>query len=244
MKTEILFEDDDILICRKPAGFPTQTAKIGQQDVVSELKNYLAKAIDKEDAKTAQKSKKEPYLGIVHRLDQPVEGVLAFGKTPEATAYLTKSLQEGSLHKHYYAISYNQPFIEKGILEDYMIKDSKTNMAKIVPANTEGAKKAVLYYKIMDAKDGKVLYDISIETGRFHQIRAQMAHADMPLLGDQKYADERVKEYSREAGIKNVALCAYELAIKHPRTKEELSFVVQPEGAAFIDFFGDGGTFL
>ena len=96
MKTEIIFEDTDILICRKPAGLPTQTARIGQADMVSELKNYLAKT----------GNTKEPYLAVVHRLDQPVEGLLVFGKNPEAAKKLSQNLQKGSLHKKYYALCF------------------------------------------------------------------------------------------------------------------------------------------
>ena len=231
MKTEIIYEDNDILICRKPAGLPTQTARIGQVDMVSELKNYLAKT------KSAEVSKKEPYLAVIHRLDQPVEGLLVFGKNPAAAKILSQNLQSGNLHKKYYAICYNQPLAEEGMLEDYMTKDTKTSMAKIVSSNEEGAKKAVLRYKMLAAKEGKALYDVEIETGRFHQIRAQMAHAQMPLLGDQKYADEKTKEFSSQQGIRNVALCAYELKVTHPKTKQKMSFVIQPEGEAFATFF-------
>lgn len=244
MKTEIIYEDNDILICRKPAGLPTQTARIGLVDMVSELKNHLAKTISGKDAKSAstdikitQNQKKAPYLAVIHRLDQPVEGLLVFAKNPAAAKTLSQSLQSGNLHKKYYAVCYNQPLVEEGMLEDYMIKDTKTSMAKIVSANEAGAKKAVLRYKMLAAKDGKALYDVEIETGRFHQIRAQMAHAQMPLLGDQKYADEKTKEFSRQQGIKNVALCAYELKIMHPKTKQKMSFVIQPEGEAFVSFF-------
>ena len=154
MKTEIIYEDNDILICRKPAGLPTQTARIGQADMVSELKNYLAKT------KSVEAPKKEPYLAVIHRLDQPVEGILVFGKKPEAAKILSQSLQSGNLHKKYYAICYNQPLVEEGMLEDYMIKDTRTSMAKIVSANEEGAKKAVLRYKMLTAKEGKSLYDV------------------------------------------------------------------------------------
>lgn len=232
MKTEIIYEDNDILICRKPAGLPTQTARIGQVDMVSELKNYLAKT-----QKEAGSQKKELYLAVIHRLDQPVEGLLVFGKNPAAAKILNQNLQSGNLHKKYYAICYNQPLVEEGMLEDYMIKDTKTSMARIVSANEEGAKKAVLRYKMLAAKEGKALYGVEIETGRFHQIRAQMAHAQMPLLGDQKYADEKTKEFSRQQGIRNVALCAYELKVTHPKTKQKMSFVIQPEGEAFAPFF-------
>ena len=174
--------------------------------------------------KSAEVSKKEPYLAVIHRLDQPVEGLLVFGKNPAAAKILSQNLQSGNLHKKYYAICYNQPLAEEGMLEDYMIKDAKTSMAKIVSANAEGAKKAVLRYKMLAAKEGKALYDVEIETGRFHQIRAQMAHA-------------KTKEFSKQQGIRNVALCAYELKITHPKTKQKMSFVIQPEGEAFAPFF-------
>ena len=228
MRTEIIYQDNDILVCRKPAGFPTQTARIGQADVVSELKNYLAKS-----------KGSEPYLGIIHRLDQPVEGLLVFGKTQKATRVLSQSLKTKALHKSYYTVAFNQPFAEEGMLEDYMIKESGKNMARIVTADTPGAKKAVLHYRMLAASNRKVLYVVQIDTGRFHQIRAQMAHAGMPLLGDQKYADEATKLYSEKNGIRNVALCAFEIVLNHPETGKEMSFTIQPEGEAFQDFYDE-----
>ena len=226
MKTEIIYQDNHILICRKPAGLPTQTARIGQVDMVSELKNYLA-----------QNKGSEPYLGLIHRLDQPVEGLLVFGKNPKATKILSQQLREGALHKSYYAVTINQPYAEVGMLEDFIIKDAGKNMAKIVTADTPGAKKAVLHYRMISAVEGKVLYVVQIDTGRFHQIRAQMAHAGMSLLGDQKYADEETRKYSMKNGIRNVALCACEIVLKHPETGKKMSFAIQPEGEAFQDFY-------
>ena len=176
MRTEIIYQDNDILVCRKPAGLPTQTARIGQADVVSELKNYLAKS-----------KGSEPYLGIIHRLDQPVEGLLVFGKNPKATKILSQQLREGSLHKSYYAVTINQPYAEEGMLEDFIIKDAGKNMAKIVTADTPGAKKAVLHYRMISAVEGKVLYVVQIDTGRFHQIRASFSSIGHPLVADTKY---------------------------------------------------------
>ena len=238
MRTAIIYEDEQILVARKPAGLAVQTAKVGQQDMVSELKNYLA---------SGQKEK-DPYLGVVHRLDQPVEGLLVFGKTKQAAAALTKQLGNGTLNKQYYAVICGKPAQESGELVDYLYKDV-AGKAQIVPGKEEkardtrcfdakcfDAKKAVLQYKIVkELSPGQQLFlaDIHIDTGRFHQIRAQMAHAGMPLLGDSKYGSEVSMALSREHGIRNVALCAYALELIHPVTGKKLSFTTKPEGKAF-----------
>lgn len=257
MRTKIIYEDKELLIIHKPAGLATQTSKIGQADVVSELKNYLMAG-----AKGSPQGRKEPYLGIIHRLDQPVEGLLVFAKTKDAAAQLTVQLSKGTLNKQYYALICGQPAAEEGELVDYLYKDANSR-AQVVTGQQEKypeAKKAVLQYKLLksvavagngggststDVTGGgqqstsKVvsLMDIHIETGRFHQIRAQMAHAGMALLGDSKYADEDTLQTSREMGIRNVALCAYKLECRHPVTKQELSFSVEPEGKGFNFIF-------
>lgn len=235
MKTKIIYEDEHIIIAHKPAGLATQTSKVGQADMVSELKNYLASA----------KKGKEPYLGIIHRLDQPVEGLLAFAKNKQAAAALTKQLGKGTLNKQYYAVICGKPSGDSGELVDYLYKDVvKEGKALVVTGSEEQypeAKKAVLQYKIikeLSTENEIFLADIHIDTGRFHQIRAQMAHAGMPLLGDSKYGSEHSMELSRDFGIRNVALCAYSLELQHPVNRKMLSFTVEPEGKAFREKFG------
>lgn len=217
----IIYEDKDILVCKKPAGLPTQTAKITAPDLVSELKKYLAE-------------KKESYLAVIHRLDQPVEGLLVFAKNKEAAKILSEQLKQNEMNKVYYAVAFNQPPVQEGMLEDYMIKDG--SRAKIVTADTPGAKRAVLHYRLVAMEKGRSLYEVRLETGRFHQIRAQMAHAGMPLLGDKKYADAAIQVYSEVHGIKNVALCAFKLKLIHPKSREEMLFVSNPSGSVFQEF--------
>ncbi|MBD5551749.1 MAG: RluA family pseudouridine synthase [Lachnospiraceae bacterium] len=217
----IVYEDEDILVCRKPAGLATQSARVAAPDLVSELKNYLAQ-------------KNESYLAVIHRLDQPVEGLLVFAKNKTAAEKLNEQLRKNEFNKVYYAVAFNQPPVQEGMLEDYMIKDG--SRAKIVTADTPGAKKAALHYKLIAIEKGRSLYEVRLETGRFHQIRAQMAHAGMPLLGDKKYADAAIQIYSEMHGIKNVALCAYKLKLIHPRSGEEMLFVSKPAGDVFQDF--------
>ncbi len=215
MKTKIIYEDESILVVHKPAGLATQTAKIGQPDVVSELKNYLA----------------APYLGVVHRLDQPVEGLLVFAKNKDTAGKLTKQLSEGILNKQYYAMLFGEFEESQEVVElvDYMVKE-KAGCAKVVTGQQEHypeAKKAVLQYRIIRKSEGRALADIHIDTGRFHQIRAQMAYAGYPLLGDVKYGTAESIAAGRALGLRQVALCAYSLDILHPKTHKKIHFEIE-----------------
>lgn len=225
MRTEIVYEDQDILICHKPAGLAVQSARVGQPDAVSELKNHLAGA----------------YLGIVHRLDQPVEGLLVFAKNKKTAAALTRQLEEGTLNKQYCALVYGQPSRSSGELTDYLCKDG--NVARVVPEGTPGAKKAVLQYKMRTVPKGSedicptgesrtagrtACLDVHIDTGRFHQIRCQLAHAGMPILGDQKYGTAESLEESRRLGICQTALCACQIRLQHPVTGRTVFYEINP----------------
>ncbi len=232
MQTEILYEDKHIIVVWKPAGLATQSAKVGEQDVVSELKRYLA---------PEPKAGQTPYLGIVHRLDQPVEGVLVFAKSKQAAANLTSQLQRGMFGKRYYAVLCGKPPHKEAELVDYLYKD-RNNIANVVTENREQypqAKKAVLHYKILgelSTLSELSLADIHIETGRFHQIRAQMAHAGLPLLGDTKYGGQKTAQLSRSLDISQTALCAYKLEFLHPVSKKRLVYEIKPRGSAFSFF--------
>lgn len=229
MKTEILYEDNSILVIRKPAGLAVQSARIGQADVVSELKSYLAKQ--------AGTGRGEPYLAVIHRLDQPVEGLLVFAKEKKAAAALTKQLSQGTLNKQYYAVLCGYPTASEGELVDYLRKEG--NVAVAVTGREKDfpdAKLAKLKYRILEKTEQPCklsLADISIETGRFHQIRVQFAHAGLPLLGDTKYGKDITTAAEGKVPYRGVALCAYALECKHPVTGKKLSFRVQPQNPAF-----------
>lgn len=221
MQTKIIYEDDHILVCHKPAGLATQSAKVGQPDMVSELKNYLTKQV-----------KGAPYLGVVHRLDQPVEGLLVFAKTQAAAGKLTAQLAGGTLNKQYYALVCGKPAKEAGELVDYLRKEG--NLAKVSNNQDKEAKKAALQYQIlsgMQLEDEQYisLLDVHIDTGRFHQIRAQLANAGWPILGDGKYGSELSVEVSKKLKIRNVALYAYRLEFKHPTAEKPLEFSIEPK---------------
>lgn len=260
LRTKILYEDNEIMVIHKPSGIATHTSRVGQADVVSELKNYLASKARKEAAEAGRGGMNgkrpgfgqgAPFLGVVHRLDQPVEGLLVFAKTPEATAKLNDQLKEGILNKEYYAVVCGKPTESEGQLVDYLLKEDTGS--RVVAAGTEGAKKAVLDYYVVDSQSMGVgsmmgvgdemnkqvpvsLVRVYIFTGRYHQIRCQLSHLGHPLLGDVKYGNELSGLMSRTLHVSATALCAYHLSLVHPTTGKELSFTVSPENRAFTIF--------
>ena len=226
IKNMILFEDKDILVCHKAAGIAVQNARIGSADMESILMNYLA----------SKKPGIMPYLGVVHRLDQPVEGVLVFAKNKKAAAGLTKQITSGSVTKEYLAVTDRRPEKQKGRLEDYLRKDGRSNTSSVVKAGTDGAKKAVLDYEVLqeiaDERTGtgkRILVKVQLGTGRHHQIRVQMAYAGMPLLGDRKYNPGDTSHLP-------LGLCSCHLVFCHPISGEKMEFTVTPKGDSFAGF--------
>jgi len=220
-----------MISCVKPAGVPAQSDKSNDEDMVTVIKNYL---YDKGD------TDEEPYVAPIHRLDRPVGGVMIFAKTPEAAASLSGQVTDGAMVKFYQAIVTWELPDEAGELTDYLVRDPKTNTSKVADKGDKGAKKAVLSYEVLDVfetDEGVLSYIlIELQTGRHHQIRVQMSHAGMCLLGDYKYADERTKKLSAALDQKQVALCAYRLDLIHPATGKRMSFRKEPQGLIFQNF--------
>ena len=220
MSLHILYEDEQIVVCYKPAGVPTQTAKLGEQDMVSLLKNHL----------------KGAYLSAIHRLDQPVEGVLVFAKTPLAAKELNRQLTKASFGKFYQAVLWGIPEKSQAVLEDYLVKDGRTNTSRVAKKDEKDAKKAILSYQLLkdSVDDGKVvsLVHIKLETGRHHQIRVQMANMGCPIWGDSKYNVKPIQDRR----FRQIALCAYHLEFEHPKTKKKMLFEIEPQGEGFCLF--------
>lgn len=215
---EIIYEDESLLVCRKPAGIPVQTAKAGQQDMVSLLKNY--RMIRKE----------EPQIYVLHRLDQPVEGIMVFAKHKDAAASLSRQIQQKTVDKYYYALVEGVPNPPEGTLTNYLLRDGKNNTSRVVLEGTKGAKQAVLSYKVKQTAKDKSLVEIQLETGRHHQIRVQMAQAGYPLVGDKKYNP------NCSDGYLPIGLCSVKLSFCHPSTGAKLTYAIEPKGAAFQGF--------
>lgn len=230
MRTKVIYEDKDIMVIHKPAGLATQTGQIGSMDVVSELKNYLAAKGE------------DSYVGVIHRLDQPVEGLLVFAKNKRAAAHLSGQLAKDNLNKEYDAVVCGVTECREETLTDYLRKgnDSRAQVVTGEEARFPDARRAVLHYCVKEEEPpfpGTTLIHVTLQTGRFHQIRAQMAHAGYPLLGDVKYGNEMSAELSRQYGIRQVALCASAMSLQHPVTGKKLHFEIKPVGGGFGNIF-------
>lgn len=210
MNLSILYEDEDILVCHKPAGVAVQTKRLGQADMESLLKNYRV-----EKGET-------PYVGVVHRLDQPVEGIMVFAKTKEAAAALSRQIAAKLADKYYYAMVDGVPERKKGTLEDYLVRDGRTNTSAVVTRGTPEAKRAELSYEVEEQKGGRAILRIRLETGRHHQIRVQLAHAGMPIVGDRKY-NFKENITPSEGGLR---LCSYRIGFRHPKSHKNLVFEI------------------
>lgn len=234
MKTRILYEDKDILVCCKPAGIAVQSARATEPDVVSELKGYLAAkgtaAVETPGSMACVRcglpSGREPvYLGIIHRLDQPVSGILVFSKNRRAAAELSRQAADRSMEKVYRAVVRTEEALDGDWheLTDYMKKD-RDGVARIAGSKDPEAKKASLRYRCLKQEGGRALLEVELETGRFHQIRLQLSNAGMPIVGDAKYAGECQRRADAEEGIRTIGLQAAKLCFTHPVTKKRVCY--------------------
>ncbi len=227
---EILYEDAHMIVCVKPAGIATQTNQSGQQDMVSLLRNYR------------HEKGEEPYIGLIHRLDQPVEGILAFGKHARSTAALNKQLQQKNFSKIYLAVTRGVMPAHEGRLLDYLKKETCSNLSVVTGPSEPQAKKAELIYRVLQTDEScqpvQNLVQIRLLTGRHHQIRVQMAHLGTPLAGDRKYGAPDLQQ--KIEGQSGLGLCACELEFLHPVKKKIMKFEIQPSQPVFQKFLHAG----
>ncbi len=216
----ILYEDKHFIVCHKPPGIPVQSAGVGVLDLECACLNYLN---GKENGQARQ-----PYVGIVHRLDQPVEGLLVMAKSKRAAKSLSAQVQDGKMGKEYLAVVQGKMEPAEGMLEDWLLKDNKKRMARVVPAGTKGAKEARLHYRVVESKGESSLVEIHLVTGRFHQIRVQFSHRGHPLAGDRKYNSQG------SDSSEGIGLCAHRLSLIHPASNKGMSWEIWPEGRAFL----------
>ena len=218
MGLKILFEDEHIMVVKKDAGIPVQAGKLRMMDLQGLIKNELYKRNRKGG---------EPYLGLIHRLDQPVEGVMVFAKTPFAAGNLSEQVTDGRMKKHYLALLCGKPETDEGTLVDYLVKDGRTNTSSVAKAGEKDAKRSELNYKVLKRSEETTLVEVELITGRHHQIRVQMANAGWPLYGDTKYnpAFQETKEHVQ------TALCAYQLSFVHPKSKKVMEFSIEPDNS-------------
>jgi 23S rRNA pseudouridine1911/1915/1917 synthase len=209
----ILYEDNHLLVVEKPVNMPVQADMSGDADLLSAAKAYIKQAYHKPG---------EAYLGLVHRLDRPVGGVMVFARTSKAAARLSAQFAAGRAQKRYAAIVCGQAESE-AVLNDWLLKDETSFSSAVVEAGTPGAKSAKLSYALLGRQDGRALLDIRLFTGRPHQIRVQLMHAGLPIAGDQRYNP------GASPG-EQIKLWAYALTLVHPTLGEEMCFTCLPHG--------------
>ena len=210
----VIYEDNHIIVVEKPVNIPSQGDKTGDKDMLSIIKDYLKKKYNKPG---------EVYLGLVHRLDRPTGGIMVFAKTSKAASRLSEQIRNNEFHKSYLCIADGKMEKSKDTFEDYLYKNERTNTSRIAKSNEKNAKKAILDYEVLKYNEeiNLSVIKVNLHTGRHHQIRVQFASRKHSLYGDQKYG-------SRGRG-KQLALWAYSLSFKHPTTKENLTFTIEPK---------------
>ena len=199
----IIYEDNHLLVVEKPINVPVQKDNSNDLDLLTMLKQYLKEKYNKPG---------NVYLGLVHRLDRPVGGIMVFAKTSKAASRLSEQIRNGTFKKKYLAIVCGK-VKDEDTLEDYLLKNTKTNTVKV----DKKGKKSILKYKILDYKEGLSLVEIELITGRSHQIRVQFSSRGYPLYGDQRYnKDSKVGE--------QIALFSNYITFEHPIKKEKINF--------------------
>ena len=213
-KLKVIYEDNHILVVEKPPNVPSQSDKTNDIDMLTICKKYIKEKYNKPG---------NVYLGLIHRLDRPVGGIMIFAKTSKSASRLSNQVREKIFKKKYLAVVDGKPENKTGILEDYLYKDERNNISKVVTKDKKNAKYAKLEYELIvyDEVKNLSLLSINLYTGRHHQIRVQLSNFGHSIFGDQKYG-------TRGQG-KQIALWAYELEIEHPITKEKMTFKDLPE---------------
>ena len=193
---KVFYEDNHIIVVEKEPNIPSQSDKTGDLDLLTMVKQYVKEKYNKPN---------EAYIGLVHRLDRPVGGIMVFARTSKAASRLSEQIRNKEFKKRYLAVVDGKFKEKKGTLEDYLYKDERNNISKVVNSQKKNAKKAKLNYEVLNYDDKRdlSLVKINLHTGRHHQIRVQMAHINHSLYGDQKYGS-RGKN-------KQIRLWAYEV---------------------------------
>ncbi len=214
----LLYEDNHLLVVVKPPNLPAQADRSGDEDLLRILKGYIGQKYAKPG---------NVYLGLVHRLDRPVGGVMVFARTSKAAARLSRAFSEHAQDRRYLAVLQGRLEAERS-LEDWLLKGAD-GMVRVVPPDAPGAKRALLTTRPLAYRGERTLAEVTLQTGRSHQIRVQHAHAGLPLWGDARYGGGRPGE--------QIALWAYRLGVEHPTRHEPLVFTAPPPSTgAWRDF--------
>ena len=209
----VLYEDNQIVVVIKPQNVPTQSDDSKDPDMLSKVKAYVKEKYNKEG---------EAFVGLVHRLDRPTGGVMVFARNSKSAKRLSEQFKTHDVEKVYYAIANGVVKVKTQTLVNYLKKDEKENIVKIVPMSETGAKKAELVYNLLENDAKNSLLEVRILTGRSHQIRLQLANIGHSLVGDVKYGKEK-------GMTSKLGLWAGKLSFVHPTTKQRMTFLACPD---------------
>ena len=212
---DVLYEDNHVIVAVKPPNMLSQGDRTGDTDILSLLKEYIREEYHKPG---------NVYLGLVHRLDRPVGGLMVFARTSKAASRLSEEMRRHELGREYLCIAVGEAE-DSFTLTDYLWQDPIQNKVTVCEADVKGSRQAILHGRCLARREGTSLCAIKLETGRKHQIRAQMCHAGLPLWGDNRYG----------GGIpgQQIALWGYKLTFTHPVTHKLMRFHSMPEGNAW-----------
>lgn len=210
---KVIYEDNHLLVVEKPVNVLSQGDDTNDKDMVNLLKDYIKVKYNKPG---------NVFIGLIHRLDRPVGGIMVFAKTSKAASRLSEQVRNKSFKKTYRAVLNGNMRKDSDTLKDYLYKNKKTNMVSVVNKNHKDAKDAELSYETI-AKNGKFsMVQVDLKTGRPHQIRVQFSSRKHPLFGDQRYGKDINKKGDQ------IALWSYKIEITHPTTKEKMEFICKP----------------
>ncbi len=212
MNPDVLYEDNHLLVVVKPRNMPIMADESGDPDLQEALKAWLKEKYDKPG---------NVFLGIVHRLDRPVGGVMVFAKTSKAASRLSAQIRDQETGKIYRAVVHGVPAQPSDRLRDFLLKDDRTRNVSRVSQNTPGAKEALLDYEVLAHQNGMSMMRVKLQTGRPHQIRVQLAGIGHPIVGDARYGN------NTEPGT-GIALWCSVMEIDHPVTGKRMRFVADP----------------
>ena len=251
----ILYEDEAVLVVWKPVGMESQSGRGFDADMVSEIKRYLStkRAVDNHNLSTKPV---EPYVGVIHRLDKPDEGIMVYALNQKSAASLSAALQAGKIKKSYLAVVCGKPVDNVGNFVDNLYMNREENYSVIVDKSKKEGKRAELSYRVLSRAEEKnlTLLEIQLKTGRHHQIRVQLAGHGLPIWGDARYnpqfggtlpVEEREEKGSESfrtpASRGPLALAAVSLSFPHPSSGKRMTFSIKPASGAFRNFVKERG---
>ena len=226
---DVVYEDNHLLVVEKPPNLLAQGDVTGDDCLLEQMKRYVAEKYQKPGA---------VYLGLVHRMDRPVGGLMVLARTGKAAARLSEQLRAHAMEREYLAVVHGADMPERGTLRDFLQKDAGGGNVRVVSSDTPNAQEAVLHFAVLARNTQKdtALVHIRLQTGRKHQIRVQLAHQGHPIVQDMRYGRDKPGE--------SIALWGAVLRFTHPTQKEPMVFVNRPKGKAYLPFESSVDAFL